>query len=267
MIEGKRLVFIGGLHRSGTTLLARLIAEHPDVSGFRDTGVSEDEGQHLQTVYPTGQAFGGAGRFAFADGARMTESDDAADHRRRLSEQWGPHWDLTRRYLVEKSPPNLIRMRYLQSVFPGCRQMVVLRHPLVVAMSTHKWTGQSFDELIRHWLHAYDIAVEDAGQVKRLLAVTYEALTADPVGVLRRILTWLGLEDPPAPSRTVESSNPTYLDRWLQGQRDDPDKREKARALVERHEHAMNRYGYSLRAVGRFPDDLSALFPTLATRG
>jgi hypothetical protein len=49
----QRLVFVGGLHRSGTTLLGRLIAQHPDVSGFAETGVPADEGQHLLSVYPT----------------------------------------------------------------------------------------------------------------------------------------------------------------------------------------------------------------------
>ena len=47
-------VFVGGLHRSGTSLLARSLEAHPSVSGFRDTGVPEDEGQHLQSVYPAG---------------------------------------------------------------------------------------------------------------------------------------------------------------------------------------------------------------------
>ena len=47
-----RLVFVGGLHRSGTTPLTRCLAAHAQISGFAHTGVEEDEGQHLQTVHP-----------------------------------------------------------------------------------------------------------------------------------------------------------------------------------------------------------------------
>ena len=61
-----RFVFLAGLHRSGTTLLARLLAAHPEVSGFSGTGVPADEGQHLQTVYPAAKVYGGPGRFGFA---------------------------------------------------------------------------------------------------------------------------------------------------------------------------------------------------------
>jgi len=54
-----RLVFVGGLHRSGTTPLTRCLAAHSQISGFEGTGVEEDEGQHLQTVYPPARAHGG----------------------------------------------------------------------------------------------------------------------------------------------------------------------------------------------------------------
>ena len=71
--DGKTLVFVGGLHRSGTSLLHRCLAEHPDASGFRGTGVPEDEGQHLQSVYRPARAHGGPGRFGFDPGAHLTE--------------------------------------------------------------------------------------------------------------------------------------------------------------------------------------------------
>ena len=51
-----RFVFLAGLHRSGTTLLARLLAAHPEVSGFSGTGAPADEGQLLQSVYPAATA-------------------------------------------------------------------------------------------------------------------------------------------------------------------------------------------------------------------
>ena len=35
--------------------------------------------------------------------------------------------------LVEKSPPNIVRMRYLQALFPRASFVMILRHPVVVA--------------------------------------------------------------------------------------------------------------------------------------
>jgi len=67
------LVFVGGLHRSGTTLLARAIAKHDEVSGFRRTEALANEGQFLQSVYPIAREFGGTGRFGFDERSHMTE--------------------------------------------------------------------------------------------------------------------------------------------------------------------------------------------------
>ena len=73
VIDDKTFVFIGGLHRSGTSILHRLLCEHPDTSGFEDTGVPEDEGQHLQSVFEPAYIHGGPGEFAFHAEAHLTE--------------------------------------------------------------------------------------------------------------------------------------------------------------------------------------------------
>ena len=76
---GRRYVFICGLHRSGTSLLGRNIARMENCTGFKDTGVIEDEGQFLQDVYPNGHDYGGAGRFGFDSRAHLTETSVSVD--------------------------------------------------------------------------------------------------------------------------------------------------------------------------------------------
>ena len=71
-----RHVFIAGLHRSGTSLLFRILRRHKSISGFEITGGAEreHEGQHLQAVYPTDQDLGGPGYFGFNEAAHGPES-------------------------------------------------------------------------------------------------------------------------------------------------------------------------------------------------
>jgi hypothetical protein len=190
------MVFLGGLHRSGTSLLFGLLRDQPQISGFRDTGVPEDEGQHLQRVYPTAKAFGGEGRFGFAAGAHMVEAEPetARVEGTALFEQWSPHWDLDQPVLVEKSPPNLIRMRYLQAVFPTARFVVIVRHPVVVALATRKWSGASIRTMTRNWLAAHDELTDQAPHVRHLSIVRYEDLVREPEATLRGVFTAIGVQ-------------------------------------------------------------------------
>src|SRR3954453_22034341 len=133
-----QLLFVGGLHRSGTTPLARALSAHPDISGFSDTGVPEDEGQHLQDGYRPAYALGGPGLFARNKAAHLTETSDLATEQSaaRLWKSWAPYWDLSRRVLVEKSASNVVMTRFLQKIVPEAAFLVVIRHPVVVTLST-----------------------------------------------------------------------------------------------------------------------------------
>jgi len=37
--QTNRHIFVCGLHRSGTSLITRSLAEHPEITGFSGTGV------------------------------------------------------------------------------------------------------------------------------------------------------------------------------------------------------------------------------------
>jgi hypothetical protein len=77
-----KYVFVCGLQPSGTSMIGRNIARLENCTGFKDTGVIEDEGQYLQDVYPTGQAYGGPGKFGFDPRAPLLTAENALKLRR-----------------------------------------------------------------------------------------------------------------------------------------------------------------------------------------
>jgi hypothetical protein len=243
----QRLVFVGGLHRSGTSLLTRCLAQHPLVSGFEGTGVPEDEGQHLQTVYRPAKDFGGPGRFAFHPDARLTEDSPLVtdESRRRLMEEWGRWWDTTKPVLVEKSPPNLVRGRFLQALFPGARLVMVQRHPLAVAYATQKWSRTSLRSLLRHWLAAHEAFEEDRRRLEHVHLVRFEDFVAEPAATLEAVYGFLALEPVPPGIEIRPDANDAYLARW----REEP--RLRRSLLARAFERRVQRFGYSLRCPFR----------------
>src|SRR4051812_34367903 len=91
------ILFVCGLHRSGTTALGRLLGSAPGVRAMARTGVPADEGQHLQSSFAPASAHGGAGLFAFDPAAHLTERSPLATRAtaRAVLDAWTPHWHLT----------------------------------------------------------------------------------------------------------------------------------------------------------------------------
>lgn len=260
-----RHVFVGGLHRSGTTPLARWLAAHPEVSGFAETGAPEDEGQHLQRVYPVASSHGGPGTFAFAPAAHLTEdSPRVRAARDRLDAAWTPHWDTSRPVLLEKSPPNLVMSRFLQAVYPGAAFVMVCRHPGAVAMATRKWAGPlrhvRLHELVRHWVVAHETFLADSARLQRVLLVRYEDLVREPAAELGRIWRFLGLAPAAVDVEARTGLNDAYARQW----RANPAQALYAQAIARRYEAPARAFGYSLRDWDVAPAPSAAVARLLA---
>lgn len=215
----ERMVFICGLHRSGTTLLERLLAAEYEVSYLR-ANVPESEGQHMQSVYPPAVQYGGPGKFAFnREFAEILDTlTDYDAHRASILSDWQRFLVGGSPVLLEKSPPNLTKIAWLRRVFPGSRFVVMCRDPRAVAGATQKWSGSSLPELLMHWNAAYSRALDDMRD-EDCMVLRYEDLVADPEGELSRIATGLELK-PRLQSGTLEKrhrelkdSNAKYLEK------------------------------------------------------
>ena len=223
---GHRHVWVGGVHQSGANVLTWLLGLHPDASSFDGTGKPDDEGQHLQEVLPTAAAYGGPGRFALEPAAHLTENSPQATSQvaARLLEAWRPHWDLRRRLLVEQSPQNMLRCRLFRALFPDSYAVVVTRHPVAVALATQEWLpALTVEDLVEHWLAAWETFTSDAAGLDRVRVVAYEDLVLDPVTTLTAVGDHLGLPGLEAYADFVEAGvHRAAVERWATVTAQDP---------------------------------------------
>ncbi|TRX45896.1 sulfotransferase [Fulvivirga sp. M361] len=256
-MKNHRHVFICGLHRSGTTILHNIISSSEQVSGFANTGAIMDEGQHLQSVYENARCYGGPGAFCFDSRARLDERSELITdvNKQKLLKDWGQHWDLNKPVLLEKSPPNLIRTRFLQKLFPGAYFIVIVRHPIPVSLATMKMTIKSanhqFPSLLEHWLVAHKIYLEDQPYLKNQFLVSYEDMIKRPTHILGALERFLNIKIPHTDQLT--DKNKKYWAHWVKESRFGENFDEYQVHLINHYEEHFNHFGYSLLDPEKFP--------------
>ncbi len=81
----------------------------------------------------------------------------------------------------------------------------MVRHPVVVALSTKKWRGvrtlrpgkyETLASLVGHWVRAHQVLRDDLAHLARVHVVHYEHLLADPRAELDALGGFLGLPGP-----------------------------------------------------------------------
>ena len=294
-MAGYRFIFLGGLHRSGTTPLFYLLRDHPSVSGFRFSqgAEKEHEGQFHQTVYPTTYKTGGPGCFCLNDEAYFDEKSRLVNraNAERLFSEWSTHWDLSKAYLLEKSPPNLIRTRFLQRLFPNAYFVMIVRHPVAVSLATMKWMGwpkhvltpsrdvnggplftirpadrsdnQAFHEskqlfmesmlftLLEHWRLGHARYLEDAPFLAKSVLIRYEDFVSDPDNTTSELFEFLDL---PAAHPDRQEAISSHNDRYFDEWLSMPTDvltPECRQFLNGRFEEFVSQFGYSLSDVTR----------------
>ena len=246
-MQHKKFIFISGLHRSGTSLLYKILKNQEKISGLSDTNELEDEGQHVQTVFEPAFKFGGVGKFGFDINARLDESSELINEKNKLKlfNEWKRYWDLDKKYLLEKSPPNIIRMRFLQSMFANSYFINITRHPIATSLATKKWSKTSLDSLVNHWITCHKIFEEDSKKIENIINIKYEDLVNNSDAVLQSISIFLNIEINNTTEKIRSGINDKYFKKWNKLSKSRFSKR-KIQKITEKYNQEVINFNYNL---------------------
>ena len=179
MIMFENVIFICGLHRSGTTLLENYLYHNYSVASLR-ANVPENEGQFLQDVYKPAFHYGGPGKFAFSNKMQndLANLTDYSLYKMKMEKSWFQFKQGEGDWLLEKSPPNITKMWWLRRVFPDAYFILWSRDPRAVSGATQKWSKNSLPELMMHWNVAYSQALNNVDS--KTFILRYEDFCENP---------------------------------------------------------------------------------------
>ena len=192
--DGRRApAFFVGFPRSGTTLVERVLAAHPEV-------ITTEERSPLTPVL---QPYLGSGNYPKAlDG--LTEEDLARGRELFWTLAETQHGALQGRLLVDKMPLNIVHLGFINLLFPDSAVLVALRDPRDVCLSCYMQrfkitnsmvnfldlgeTVRTYQAVMGLWLHYRDILTLPWMEYR------YEDLVEAFETKLVEVLSFLGLE-------------------------------------------------------------------------
>ena len=202
------VVCVAGMHRSGTSMVARLLNlcgvylgspddlsrsgpdnqggfwENPDFVELNDTLLAL---VHAGWDLPPGELEWGPRPELAASLAKAKQLIEGSTVHRR----WG--W---------KDPRNSLTLPFWQRLIPNLKVIICLRNPLEVARSLTVRNGTSLAFGLNLW-RSYNLAVCSFAAKQDRLVTHYEAYFSDPGGELRRVLGFLSI---PASDQEIDQA-------------------------------------------------------------
>lgn len=202
-------VCITGMHRSGTSLIARLLQAHGLYLG--------DDADLLPAAADNPDGFWEHRRFIELDDVALSYLGGAWDFPPPFTgNEQGPQWNFllerarvlvrdfkTHRHWGWKDPRSSLVMPLWLQAAPDLKVIVVVRNPLEVAESLHRRNGSSYALGLGLWT-AYNERLLETVPSTRRIVTHYNSHFTSPAAELRRLVTFLDL---PFADETVEGTS------------------------------------------------------------
>ncbi|XP_053558060.1 protein-tyrosine sulfotransferase 2 [Bombina bombina] len=189
------LIFIGGVPRSGTTLMRAMLDAHPDVRCGEETRI-------IPRILAMRQAWSKSGREKMRlDEAGVTDQVMDAAMQAFILEIIAKHGEPAK-FLCNKDPFTLKSSVYLSRLFPNSKFLLMIRdgRASVHSMITRKVTIAGFDlnsyrDCLTKWNKAIEIMYAQCLEIgeQKCLAVYYEQLVLHPKQTMNAIMDFLDI--------------------------------------------------------------------------
>ena len=196
MPKDKTWVFLVGCYNSGTTLLAELLGQHPSISAL------STEGHFITDQFIKDYDIGLPRMWVEREDLFRLNEDDEGPDALRVKKEWAMRLDLKKPVLLEKSPPNSAKMRWLQKHFENAHFIGIMRNGYAVAEGItrkadpkHLINSWPIEMSAYQWKRSNEVMQQDAEHLKKFMWITYEDLASDTVTTLNNITDFIGIDD------------------------------------------------------------------------
>ncbi len=189
LVSAHKWCFIVGCNNSGTSILQRILENTGQVSTL------PKEGQMYTRVFKRARKRGHERVWSEYLEELIVSHEKPSEPASRLLFDWMRDLPLPiAPVIVEKTPANVARMRWIDRNFPNAHFIGLVRDGYAVCEGIKRKGRQPISHAAKHWARVNEMMMEECNHVKRYLQISYEDITENPEQASTKLAEFLNLD-------------------------------------------------------------------------